>query len=226
MLHQRDLFIIGGLKMKKFLIQLALVGMGVLFLVSVTQASIVVTFDDLPTPTNEGGQYYGTIPTNYAGLIWNGWEVANGNDYRNVYNNTYLPPTLPNFAYNGSGVMTVTTSNGGLFDFWGAEVSTWAQNDAFQGFSSTTLTVEGYKGNTLVGSYTMNLSSNKYDPFNTNLQNINELVFKNDGVDGHWWILDNFTYDPIPEPAAIIIWSLLGGLGIAIVRRQWRRKAA
>jgi hypothetical protein len=34
---------------------------------------------------------------------------------------------------------------------------------------------------------------------------------------------NGFLLSPVPEPATIVIWSLLGGLGIAV---GWRRKRA
>jgi hypothetical protein len=186
-------------------------------------ASIVVTFDDLPTPNNDGGQLWGVLPVNYAGLTWTGgWEVADGPTYDSTYNNHYLPPSLNNFAYNDTGAFTVTTADDTPFIFRGAYFSTWAQNDAYQSFSSGTVTVRGYSNNALVASATYNVPSNQFKVESFFDVYVDTLTFQAD-TSNKWWGMDNFTYDPIPEPATIIIWSLLGmgsWLGMRIVRRR------
>jgi hypothetical protein len=192
----------------------------VLFAASVARA-ITVTYDDLPTTQNQGGQRWDDVPVSYGGLNWTGWEVANGSDYKSVYANSYTSSS-GNFAYNGDGVRGVSTA-GSLFNFLGADFSTWAQNNAFQSFSSETVTVEGYRDATLVNSDSWNLASNAFVLHTfTGFDNIDTLVIKSDG-DGRWFAMDNFEYTAVavPEPSTMLLLSS-GLLGLLGLRRRFK----
>ena len=199
----------------------------VIAMVSSVKATIVITFDDLSTPSVLGGQHYGLIPATYAGFQWSpygevdGWNVGYGPDYKTVYGNTYNPPSANNFAYNSG--LQITSVSDGLFNFVGAYFSTWAQNNSFQSYSSRTVTVKGYNGITLVGSTTWNLSSNSYNWYAANFQGIDKVEFLSDGA-GCWWTMDNFTYDPIPEPGTILLLGS-GFIGLGFIGWYRRRKA-
>lgn len=110
-------------------------------------------------------------------------------------------------------------TSGSTFDFIGASFTGWAYNNDYNSsFTSRTITVEGYSGGSLVGSVSMNLSASQYDWLSTNLLGVDELRFQNDGIAGRWWLMDNFTYEPVPEPATL---ALLGtGLAGLVLRRR------
>ena len=169
---------------------------------------VVITFDDLSANINDGyGMLYNEIPQNYQGLVWtpynivSGWNVNSGSTYKSVFKNTYDPVSLGNFASNSGAA--IASVSGTTFNFDGAYFSTWADHDGFTSWSATSVTVEGYNGTTLVGSITMNLSSNGYTWLNAGFKNITKIDIN--GGNGKYWIMDNFT---IPEPATIGILSL------------------
>ena len=175
-------------------------------------------FDDIVAPAY--------MPINYAGFDWGDekWGVESDDDYT-TYGNSYGAPSPSNAAYNANGV-SVSLTRGSAFDFDGAYFTGWGNPNGTEVFNSSTITVEGYLDGSLVGSVTMNLATDKYDWLAANFKNVNELRFLNDGQDGHWWLMDDFTYgsSPVPEPATIIVWSLLGGLCLSI--GWWRRRRA
>jgi hypothetical protein len=184
----------------------------------------MVTFDDLATPNSTGGVPWGPVPSSYAGLTWEGWEVSTAAGYRDNFGNTYAIPSPPNFAYNTDGTMSVSTS-GTVFDFVGAEVSTWAYGNGFASYSSRTLTAEGYLGESLVGSVTVNLASDRFESLQANFLGIDRVIFRNDGVNGHWWTLDNFQYTPVPEPCEYGALAVLGLIGYGLYEHFGRARA-
>lgn len=210
-------------------------GVAVAVIVSVTlpaEASVVVGFDDLATPYNDGGQLWGTVPTTYANLTWNAWEVANNATYKSTYGNT-SSGSGANMAYNKSGTMLVTTTSGAAFDFLSARVGTWAWHDGFASFSAHTLTVTGYLGSTVVGSVTATLASTGLTLLTANLTGVDRVEFSTPSVG--WWVLDDFTYEPnssgggglgaVPEPISAVVWGL-GGLAFGGVVTLARRRAS
>lgn len=213
--------------------------LGVLAIASVAQASIVVNFDDVATPNVfQGTMSWGSIPASYAGLQWapvlpppgstlSNWEVGDSATYKTAYRNSYGAPSGPNFAYNGTG-LSVSTVSGAPFNFLGAQFSTWAQDNTYQNFSSTTVTITGYLGNSQVGSSVIvGLPSTTFTGLTGALLGgpVDRITFVSDNPGAQrWWLMDNMTYDPVPEPASLILWGL-GGLGMAFgaFRRRWKK---
>lgn len=192
----------------------ALAGLGVLASAS---HGAVINFDDLAT-TVLGGDF---VPTNYAGFNWGfDWGLMNNADYNAGYGNSTVFPSLNNAVYNAYGFLSVTMSGSQPFTFKGAQVATFAENDQFSSFSSTTLTIEGYNSGNLIYTKTVNLSPTAFQWFDADYQNIDTLVFLSEDY-ARWWVLDDFTYETggasaVPGPAAAVPFAL----GLLAMRRR------
>ncbi len=184
--------------------------------------TFTVTFDNLATPNDNGGQHWGSFSGYYAGLVWQaGWEVANEADFRSVYGNTGVAPSAPNIAYNDTGALHLDVSDG-QFYFNGAYVRSWGQYDTLQGFSSRSVTVDGYLGSALVGTTSINLSAANYTYLPGISTLVDRLVWRNDGVEGHWFVMDNLQYTVPGAPDGGLTAMLLGAglLAVGLVRRM------
>ena len=189
--------------MKKILIFLCAI-----FLVScITNISgaTVIDFDDITTSTS------GAVPSDYKGFNWgiNNFGViidyCDGYSYQTTFNNTYGSPSGEYATYNWGGPLNVSMSSNEVFDFTGAFFTTWATNDDFNEYSSTSITVLGYHNDTLIGTVSMILSANRYDWLQADLRGVNKLVFQSSGNE-KWWLMDNFIYNetsPVTEILAL-----------------------
>jgi hypothetical protein len=191
-----------------------------------TQAS-VITFGgtSLCGDTCAGTQ----VPDGYgnSNFTWGGSFYAYGNiPYDANYGNTYGAPSGA-FAYNAFGDSPITLNSSVAFTFNGADFSTFAQNNQFQTFSSTTIEIQGYNGSTLVGTVVANLSSTSFNFVTADFANVTSLVFTNDcgSCSGRWWLMDDFTYNQggtTPEPGTMVMFG--SGLLVAAgaIRRRFR----
>jgi hypothetical protein len=186
----------------------------------------VLNFDDVNT-----GGVTAAMPSGYGGFTWDAnWYVADNGWYNSTYSNTVSFPSAPNAAYNGFGVVTVSL-NGSPFSFDGADFASWVANDSRQSFSSVSVTVDGYLNGNLVGQVTTDLAPDGSFTFLTAssaFNDVDSLQIVNDGVSGHWWLMDNFTFGaPItatPEPSSLIgLLTVLGGVGFQI-RKKYQRQ--
>lgn len=143
------------------------------------QAGLYLDFQDLSGS--------GPIPAGYMGFAWGGnWQFAT-----DASGNTYV------FNTDTSNV-TIQRANGGLFSLESVD---------FAGLSSAdSVTVEGLKGGTLVGSVQTGPLSTTFSTFPTaSLANIDTLVFT-----GTNWRMDNFSDTvAVPEPTTLIAGALL-----------------
>jgi hypothetical protein len=204
---------------------LAVLALGVVVcLPGVALATITIGFDDLSTPNNQGGAIWGTVPVNYLGFTWTGgtgWEVHTNASFKSVYNNTGDFPSLPNAAYNDTGAGTMSISFGSLYDVSSAYFRSFSQNNAFQSFSETSVTLKGYYNNVLVGSpLVVTLSATGMVNTPINFTNIDRLDFI--GSSGKWWLVDDIVVNPVPIPGALV----LLGAGLVRLARYGRRKKA
>ena len=197
---------------------------------AMTASATIVNFDDLPTP-NTGGVVsdWGDVPSSYAGLTWTGWEVikvdGTARSYQTIYGNTYGSSSSPNFAYNGGDGYKTISTGGTTFNFDGAYVTSFAQNNVYQGFSSQHLTINAYNGTSLVGTWTGSLSSSSFValPTAAHFLDVTSLQFISDG-EGRYWGLDDFAFSAVPEPTTMIAGALLllpfGASTLRILRKK------
>ncbi len=119
---------------------------------------------------------YGDPNFTYGGA----WYAYGNVPYDSSYANTYGAPSGA-FAYNAFGDSPITISSSVPFTFNGVYASTWAENNQFQSFSSTTLEIQGFSGATLEGTVFANLSSTSFDFVSANFgHTVTSLVFTND----------------------------------------------
>ena len=180
----------------------------VLFVFSSMSISMatVIYFDDITTGD------YAQVPSDYEGLIWDdNFYVASDDLYSTVYGNSYGSTSGEYAAFNGYGVdvLEVTLESGEDFDFIGAYLTGWANNDDYDNYTSTSITVTGYNDGVLVDTITMDLSADGYEWLTADLTGVDQLVFQASS-DGTWWLMDDFTYNentpiPNPEPGTMIL---------------------
>jgi hypothetical protein len=191
---------------------------------------ITLNFDDLVVPVAQG--YIAPLPAGYGGFNWgplNGenWEVVLDALYYGAYagwaggNDGAVSqfPSAHNAAYNDNGY-TVATTNGSLFNFIGASFAEWTYNNQPFGYTSNSVTLQGYKGGNPLGApQTVDLSVVGWHWYAANIQGVDEVRFAPSG-DAKWFLMDDFTYSPVPEPTAILFMgTVLLGLG-ALKRKR------
>ncbi len=173
------------------------------------EGSIILGFDDIPV---------GPIADGYGNLGWDYMSVGVGGA-------AAFSPT--HVAYNNH-TSEVAMVDGSAFDFLGAYL-TAVHNADFE------VEVTGLKSGGGTWSETVTVYTSGPTWYDFKFWDIVELTFDGD-VDGdefqQMFAMDDFEYntapDPfkgIPEPSTLVIWSLLGLLGITV---GWyrRRKAA
>ncbi len=180
----------------------------------------VIDFDDI----NTGAQGWADLPLSYSGYEWQEFEVMSDWFYTSTYGNTTGAPSSPNAVYNGDGVLNATISNPDSdFNFIGGFFSAWSRNENqyLDPSSSHFIALTGYDDGILVDSITLNLSPS-YQWFDINFLGIDELIITSSG-DGKYWLMDDFTAEPVPEPATVLLLSS-GLIGLAAVsRKKFRR---
>lgn len=153
----------------------------------------------------------------YGGFTWDGtWVQYDTGTYQSTFGNTGTAPSGDEFVFNSGGIITASATQS-AFDLTSAYFSTWASNGAFGGFSSTSVTVNGYLGATLVGSVTQQLTTD-FAFMDIGLSNIDRFDVVNDGGSGRWWLMDDLVINEnlgsVPAPATLLLFSIgLAGLG-------------
>jgi len=203
----------------------------------------VIDFDNL-------GGLLGNNPTNTSGLYWNddpvGFQTDGfqfdmaliNQDYFSTYSNTSDLPSGSIAAYSNNdsnnpfSEVTVSTLDGSLFNFIGAQFGGFTYNNTVPWYAATSLTIEGYAAGNLVNSVL-------FDPLETGFQDnfvglygVDTLVFTatqgtydysslgltNQGT-GSYWMMDDFEYSKVPEPASMLLLGC-GLLGLAVLRKR------
>ena len=162
-------------------------------LMSLTGNAMATTLDFEFGPT--GFVRLNTANPSYGGFTWeSNWYQIDTGTYNSFYGNSVTAPSGDQFVFNGFGVASISATHS-PFNLQSAFFATWASNDGFAPFSSTTVTVEGYRNNVLQGSVSLNLTAG-FQLLNIGLNNIDEFRVINDGASERWWLMDDLTFSP------------------------------
>lgn len=181
--------------MKKFVVACALATLAW----TGSASAAVLTFDDVSTP--RGG--YAQLGS-YGGLHWSNMYAMDPMAYYGVQTGFSNGVVSGNkMAFNGYGTTAAATS--GAFNFQGVYLTSWAASDSF--------TVIGKAAGSTLYSQTVSLNSSGPTWFDFNFNGIDELQFQPVSGGGHWFAMDNFTFNTqlagVPELDA-------GGAGSAL----------
>jgi hypothetical protein len=68
----------------------------------------------------------------------------------------------------------------------------------------------------------MTLSPNRFDWLSANLYGVDELRFTQNSGDGHWWLMDDFTYNgaAVPEPVTLALTGVSLMMLAVVLRRR------
>jgi hypothetical protein len=173
----------------------------------------VLNFDDLSAAPG------GVVPASYGGFDFGDGQFFLQSDAEYTaaapdgYGNTYSAPSPSYAAGNDPARASFTVSRGEPFDFLGAAFSTFGAFDEFQDYSATSVRVEGFDGATPVGELTAALAADGYAFVPAGFEGVTSVVLTPDGPGAdRYFLLDDFTYAEVPEPATAAAVALLAGL--------------
>jgi hypothetical protein len=150
----------------------------------------VVTFDGFPNGS--------IVPNGYNGFNWTNVSSDWYAYYNSIYNNSLIPISGENFAFNSLGnVASITKANNFIFN--GAYLTGWGQGDAPFGSTASSVTIDGYLGGNHVSTYVANLTVDSNMVYHTTgwSNPVDKVVFTpNPG--GKNFLMDNFTYTDLP----------------------------
>jgi len=203
------------MKFKLLLPPLAILSL-LFFLAPSARSQTVITFDDIPSPP--GGAF---ITNNYQGLSWSNFATLNAilqTNLNGVSGYGYGMVSPSNVAFNADGYPAEIDSPGTNFNFLSAYFAgAWNSN--------LNIEIQGFRGANLIYDETVVASATNPTLFTFNYLDIDRLYFNSFGGQpaGLWsgagedFVMDNFTFEFIPEPSslllatfgALLLWPLL-----------------
>ncbi len=190
----------------------------VILLSTPARSQTVVTFDDLVD--NGGGT---PIPNGYQGLSWSNLDVLNAiissnlAGYANGYNYGMVSPSNVVYDPFGNPAEVDSATN---FNFLSAYL-TGAWN------SNLNIQVEGFNGTNLLYNQTVVASATNATLFTFDYSDINRLYFDSSGGEPAFggtpreqFVMDNFTFEFIPEPSSLLLTALGGVTLVAFLKRK------
>jgi hypothetical protein len=195
-----------------------------LSIVSTSWANII-TFDDLSETAS--GSF---IANGYQGLNWNSVSCNNAILLTNLL--PHMFPGAPINGLSGDYYGMVSPSNVAVL-FSGSEIDSPGTNFNFlsaylTGYWNSNLNIEvqGLSGATLLYDTTVVASATSPTLFTFDYLNIDQLTFTSTGGQPAFGnnnagiVMDNFTFEFVPEPSSLLL-SVLGGASlVAFLRRK------
>jgi hypothetical protein len=182
------------------------------------RSATVVTFDDLSETAS--GSF---IANGYQGLDWSNVLALNGilspNNYPRITNGTYYGVVSPSnvaLAYSTAEIDSPNAS----FNFLGAYLTgRWNSN--------LNIEVQGFRDTNLVYDQTVVASATNATLFTFNFLDIDQLTFNSSGgqaafgiPDPTAFVMDNFTFEFIPEPSSFLLAAFGAVSLVAVLRRK------
>jgi hypothetical protein len=207
------------LAMKPRLFPLLLLCFTLLALPTVSiSAATDITFDDL-SETGTGS----FIASGYQGLVWSNFVAENAiifTAYSGLTGYYYGLVSGSNNAFNAFGNPAEIDSTGTNFNFFSAYLTgAWRSN--------LNIEVQGFSGANLLYDQTVVASATNPTLFAFNYLDINRLTFNSFGglkagflSDGENFVMDNLSFEFVPEPSSLLL-TACGVLTLwAFVRRK------
>lgn len=178
----------------------------------------LVTFEDL-SETGTGA----FIPSGYQGLVWSNFVAVNAitdkahNGFSGAY---YGMVTVSNIAYDAFGDPAEIDSTGTNFNFLNAYIT-----GVFR--SNLDVEVQGFRNGSLLYDQIVVVAATAPTQFTVNYVDIDRLTFNSFGGDyagfggtAGTFVLDNLTFEFVPEPSSFLL-TTIGALTFwAILKRK------